>query len=541
MKNINSASSKFLSKFNLALKFQNKGSFLEAISLYKELNSAYPNHFETQLNLATCYFAIEDYKSAIDIFHKLHLENIKEMHLLNCCAITYLKLGQNSIALEFLKRLVTYDKNNLEAWVNLTYASNLLHNFTDALYYATQAISLNPKEPKLFNNLGSALTAFHRYDDALICFQTSLDIDPNEINAHSNIATILDKKEDYEASIIQFQKCLTLVDSGSQEEIELKYRMSYPLLSSGSIKLGWEFYENGFFVQSNRGRNPSRKFLKPRWDGSPIKGKKLLVWREQGLGDEVMFFSILYEVFQFCDDVIIECTDRLQPLFERAFPNCTVRAEPSIDKTLPPVHEDFDYQIPIGSLCRFFRSDWPSFKKSTGYLNARDDLIELFKSRLSPFQNKLLIGISWRSGHLTSDRNIHYAPLSDWEHILRLPHIQFVNLQYGDCEKELQNVKDFFGVDIINFADVDLKHDLESLAAIIKNLDLVISASTFAAPFSQALGIKNKLVEHKDWSMLGCTTWPWYEAVDLYIPDNIKTPFNSVFEKLHSDLMIIKK
>ena len=157
------------------------------------------------------------------------------------------------------------------------------------------------------------------------------------------------------------------------------------------------------------------------------------------------------------------------------------------------------------------------------------------------YRDKVLVGISWRSGNLVTTRNIHYSPISEWEAILKAPNIQFINLQYGDCFQELENVKSHFNVEVLNFNEVDLKNDLESVAAIISNLDLVISVSTFTSPFTQALGIPLKLINHRNWSMLGKDEWPWYEKVDIYCPENLSSPLNSVFESVANDLANYKK
>jgi len=284
----------------------------------------------------------------------------------------------------------------------------------------------------------------------------------------------------------------------------------------------------------NTGRNPTRTFEKPRWNGQKLNRERLLIWREQGIGDEVWFFSLLNEVLPLCQNIVIECSERLLTLFQRSFPTCEVRAEIKAS--------DYDYQIPVGSLCKIFRNSWESFKFCKPYLIPKESLKNVFKERLSKHKGKTLVGITWRSGNLTIERNIHYVPISEWEQILKIPSIQFVNLQYGDATEEINNVKEFFGVEIINFYDVDIKNDLESVAAIISNLDLVISIGSFTSPFSQAIGTKVKLIGHKGWTAHGKDYWPWYENVDLYCPDQKEDSINSVFGKLYEDLCdVVKK
>jgi len=524
-----------LKDFNQALTLQNSNKFNEAIFLYKKLLLKHPNKFEIKLNLATSLYGNGDLLEATEAFHKLHEISPTNTTVLASCSACYKELGRYEIALEFLKLLIKLDETNVTAWLNMTYICSILKKNEDSLYFATQAISLNPKEPKLYNNLGSALQNYHRYDDALICYDTALKLDPTNINALTNTATVFDKLGDYPKSIAIYNQALLGLKNDSNEYKSTCYRMSFPLLSAGEIKKGWEYYEFGFFIGEGKGRLPNRKFKKPRWAGQDIKGKSLLVWREQGIGDELWFYSILSEVFSYCDDIIIECEERLIPLLQRSFNNVRVRRE------FEDGDEDFDYQIPVGSLLKIYRSDIKNFPKSKGYLITDNDKDSFFKEALSPFNKKLLVGISWRSGLLTSDRNIHYAPLSDWSEILQLDNIQFVNLQYGDTVEELVTLKNNFNINIINFESLDIKNDIDSLASLIKNLDLVISASTFAAPLTQAVGTPLKLLSHKNWTTLGQDTWPWYENVKIYSPASLLTPIKSIFSNLVNDLVDLKK
>jgi len=524
---------KLLGDFNRALQKQNKRDFISAIRIYKNIYSLYPDVYEVALNLGTCYFAISNFNESADIFHKLHLNQPDNILVLNNASISYIQTGNLPLAYEFLKKLVNIDPTNRNAWINITSVAYGLTLTEESLYYATQAISLNPTDADLYTNLGASLSNFHRYDEALICYETVLDLRPNDIKALTNIGVNLDMQGFFEESVSAFEKVLPLCNSDI-DLVEAKYRMSFPLLGKGDIKRGWEYYENGFSIQGKSGRTPVRLFNKPKWQGQKLNAETLMVWREQGIGDEVWFFSLLNFVAQRANNIIIECSERLISLFSRAFPNCLVRASSS-------EHHDYDYHIPVGSLCNLFANNWSTFSYCKPYIKPREDLIEVYKNRLITFKNKKLVGISWRSGNLNITRNIHYVPISDWAPLLSLEGIQFVNLQYGDCSNELKSVREQLGVDILNFDDVNLKDDLESLAAIIINLDCVISVSSFTSPFSQALGVKNYLIMHKYWTMLGKDYWPWFENVDLFFPNNIKLPISSVFHQLKDNLVSFLK
>jgi hypothetical protein len=186
---------------------------------------------------------------------------------------------------------------------------------------------------------------------------------------------------------------------------------------------------------------------------------------------------------------------------------------------LKPLYSDFDYHIPVGSLMRLFRNQIEQFKNVPAYIKVDPTLDEKFKQCLSKFKPKKLVGICWRSGKLSEDRNLNYAPLSAWESIFSVQGIQFVNLQYGDCLHELQQAEEFFGINILNWNDVDLKDDQESVAAIINNLDCVISAGTAVAQLTGAVGTHLKLFTPRSWTLLGEDEYPWASNVEAYISD----------------------
>jgi len=356
-------------------------------------------------------------------------------------------MGNFALAIEFFKRAIAKKSDDFETWIEITKAAGANQQDIDAIYYATQAISLDPTKPIAHNNLGAAFMTIGKLNEALYCFETTLQLDPHNLMAKSNCSVIYEKRGDMEKAIATLENCLPLAEKGSIQEAEIKFKMSLPLLYLGNLKRGWEMYDEGFKPKNTRTRTPKRHFDVPQWQGEPIQDKRLLVWGEQGLGDELMFFRTLPEVFTHCNQITIECSQRLVSLFQRSFPNCHVRSH-ALDGSyfLKPIYSDFDYHIPVGSLMRLFRNDITDFKNVPPYINVDPVLNEKFKDRLSKFKPKKLVGICWRSGKLAEDRNLNYAPLSAWESIFSIENIQFVNLQYGDCSHELKQVQDFLGL-----------------------------------------------------------------------------------------------
>jgi hypothetical protein len=345
-------------------------------------------------------------------------------------------------------------------------------------------------------------------------------------------------------AIVLYEDILQNKKLTKNHEQLIKYFLSYSYLFIGNLKKGWDFYEFGFGpLLPLSSLRSMRKFRQPKWGGQPIGSKTLMIWREQGIGDEIEFLSCLPDALNVTKNIILECEARLVGIYSRLYPEIVVRIESNNDRG-EQLTDDFDYQCPVGSLPRLFRKEIKDFKKNSAPYLPLVDLKKKFAQRLAKYE-KLLVGISWRSGKLQAGRNDHYTGLSDWKELLTHPKVQCVNLQYGECESELQQVESQFGVEILRWSELDLKNDLESVVALIQNLDCVVSVGTAVSSLSAASGIKTFLLTPRTWVLLGETDhYPWFDSVlplitqhgELvaanikHLPDLLQTHFPSKFK-----------
>jgi len=292
----------------------------------------------------------------------------------------------------------------------------------------------------------------------------------------------------------------------------------------GNLEKGWEYYDGGFspMVPIAGSRTPKRTFNVPLWEGQNLEGKRLLVWREQGLGDELLFGSCLPDLRELaCEKVIVECDPRLVGILSRSFPDYLVRAQAySATNGMSP-YADFDYHLPIGSLMRHFRKSIEDFSKSGPYLVASEEMVVDFQSRLAGYRDKPLVGICWRSGKLSPVRNLSYTALEDWRPILESGKVNIVSLQYGEAEAEIVEVEKKLGVKIIRWHDLDQKNELDRVFAMMKCLDLVVSVNTAPLRMASALGLPVLSVEARGWTRLGQAKpkSPWFPNNHLIEPD----------------------
>ena len=222
---------------------------------------------------------------------------------------------------------------------------------------------------------------------------------------------------------------------------------------------------------------------KPRWDG--LTKHRVFVWKEQGIGDHIMFSSMIPELHACVEKVIVECDPRLLPLFQRSFPDdiqfITDRAEISED--------DYDSHLPIGSLPLHFRQEPNDFKKSSqGWLQADPTRVQNIRQHITQNNQKKIIGLSWNTKSIGSQSFSRNIKLEDLLIPLKELDLIFVNLQYGDVSEEISNLKANHGIDVLEIPDLDLFNDIDGLAALISACDSVISIANLNTHLSGSIG-----------------------------------------------------
>ena len=514
-----------------AVQLINKQNYNHALDILDSILKHNSKHRLANRSKPVVLFHLGRHHEAAKLFQQLHEQDPEDLVILKHCGIAYIAVGAFDLAIRFLSRYVKSKPNDFDAWASLSAAAGKSQKYVDAMMYATKALSLEPTNPDAYNNLGATLLGVDKLNEAAQAFETALVLDKNNVDALSNLSTLAEKRGDYEAALVLYNNLLDRLDHSTTFAKEVLYRSSFSHLATGRLAEGWRRYDFGFVPTDLGSRTPKRQFQVPQWHGEPLGDKRLLIWGEQGLGDELWFFGLLNEALEHCHNVIVECEPRLVSLMARSFPEVKVRPI-NLSPMMLMDSQDFDVHIPAGSLMSLFRNNIEDLKKFKPYLHADTDLIVDFSKRLMPFKGKKLMGLCWRSGKLDANRNKHYLPLDELAPLLKLEDCIFVNLQYGDCEEELCRVDKQLDISIVRWGDVDLKNDQESVAAIISCLDAVVSAGTAVAQMAIAIGQKTILFGPRGgWTSLGQDQYPWGSSVHSFSPkpDN---ELNSVVPKI---------
>ena len=491
-----------------AYAFRSQRKFPQAKPLLQQLYESDPSNIVYALDFGEACMETEDFSAAARIYAKIIEQDPKHVIALNNLGGALIRCGRIDDARSMLEYSLELDPQNLHARINLGGILQAAGDLKGNLDNALKAVAIDPTSALAFNNLGSAFSDMAMFAEAKHAFETALMLDSKQVDALINLGGIEARLRNPKGAIESYEEVVRLLPSSAQQRKDaVKFYVSFEYLKLGMLEKGWDYYEGGFspLVPAKGARSPNRKFSVPRWDGELLNGKTLLVWREQGLGDELLFATCLHELEALGGQIIVECDARLVETFTRSFPAFRVRAEsfrPQMGNA-PPTH-DFDLHCPIGSLMRHFRRNISDFARGGAYIKPDPEKVEKFRKRLLAHVGKQkLVGICWRSGRLDPVRNLGYTNLDEWSEVLKLPGFKFVNLQYSDCESELRAAEEKLGIEIIRWPDLDLKNDLDEVFALMNCLDFTVSVQTAVVTMSNAANVPTLIVKGGGWTQLG--------------------------------------
>jgi tetratricopeptide (TPR) repeat protein len=524
-----------------AQKLAKSGKFSKAELIYKSLTAPPKNDLSAAVDYAIFLEKFERWNDLKALWQHACSHPRASVKMLSQLANLHLRLNELTEATAVVDRIE--GMNGLDAKVlALRYSiASADGKHQEALRIALEAVKVEPKSVVGFVNLGVAFCDLAMLQQGETAFKIALELEPGNITALINLGFICAEQQNIDASIKYYEQALeaTKVHKGIQKEV-IEFPLSFQYLSCGRFTEGWMLYDSGFHValKASSRRTPARYFSVPKWSGEPLAKKTLLVWREQGLGDELRFSSCLDDVSKLCDHVIVECDPRLVKIFTRSFPNMTIRPAAWDFETGKTDKTDFDVHIPIGSLPRYLRKNTESFYPLKSYLipYSKDisEIKHVFESTLPKGKR---IGICWRSGNLNPTRNEFYNNLVDWVDILRTPGCVFVNLQYGNPEAEILNAEKALGIKIHRWDDLDLKNDLDGVFALMRNLDLVITVGTAVAAMAPLVGTTTwQLLPKKHWTEFNAKEWLWSDKMTILHGDG-KTGIDLAMKRAYQKLL----
>jgi hypothetical protein len=294
------------------------------------------------------------------------------------------------------------------------------------------------------------------------------------------------------------------------------------LLTTGRLAEGWPRYNERLFTDKTKIHRRSEP--PPYWKGEDLTGKTIYVWPEQGLGDQIIYGTMLPDLIARAGRVYFESKSRLEQVFRRSLPGALVLSNDS-EETKTAVTAA-DYQIPLGSLGVYFRRRFEDFPRRAEYLKPDPEKVARFRARYEQLASgRRIVGLSWKSKKPRGGAG-KSTRLMEWEPLLRTPDVLFVNLQYGDCSAELAEVKAKLGVEVFADMDVDPMGEMDNFFAQVAALDLVISTSNTTVHVAGSINVPCWVLLPRGAGALWY--WfteredsPWYPSLRLFRPEGI--------------------
>lgn len=464
-----------------------------------------------QAQQAAAYFAAGRYAEARPFYEAMCRRDPADAEALFRLGVIYGNIGMFNDAEEILERAIRarpHSVDVLNAQANVAWLQSAWPR-AEQLFLA--ALELEPRNVALLANFGLCLHDTGRLEAAADALQRALELDPVHPDALVNAALVRLDLADAGGARALLQRALAV----APDFPEAHALHAQLLLRQGQYEEGWREYEWRLRCGDAHDREDT---VLPRWDGAVASSRALMIYAEQGLGDQIMFASCLAGVLTRVANCEVECDRRLLRLFARSFPAVRFHAQQTdLERPWAVRQVDAASHIHAGSLPQLFRGAREHFPVHSGYLKPDPVRIAFWSGMLAKLGAGLKVGIVWRGGVPRTRQSMRSIALPEWSPLLQMHGVHFVSLQHGGCEDELREFAANKGVPVSHWQQaID---DCDETAALIAALDVVICVCGSVVHLAGAVGKTTWVMVPAcaEWRYLGTgDTMPWYPAVRLF-------------------------
>jgi tetratricopeptide (TPR) repeat protein len=522
-----------LAVFQQAVKAHREGRREEARRGYRKLLAADPRHLDALRLCASLDLQAGDAATALALYDQAVKIAPGRADVWNDRGVALQRLGRLDDALADLQECVRLDPGSAEALYNRGNVLALLERREEALVSYAEAVRLKPDHAEAFHNRGAVLQMLGRYADAVEAYTETLRLKPDHAEAFFNRGNSLalqgrndEALPDYAEAICLKpghagafnNRGLALQDLGRFDEAlagyseAIRLRPGFPgaSVNRARLRLFRRDLRAGFAEFHHRWHEPSPTSLPqpttlPACRPDTLRGR-LLLWAEQGIGDEVFFAGLLPELLKRDVSVTLTADRRLHAIFARSFPQ--VRLLDRAVAMRASIDGGYDAQAPMGDLAHLLDVDAASVEASrTAFLKADARRRDEMRAKLAALGGGRVCGIAWHSANkrFSAAKSIDLAQLRP---LLETPDTVFVNLQYGAVDAELAALHARTGLRIHRIEGLDVREDIDGLAALIDACDAVVTVSNVTAHLAGALGKRGAVLVPYSKGRL----WYWHEG-----------------------------
>ncbi len=485
----------------LANTFLHEEKLEEAEQLFSAILSFNPSHTETLLQMARVQLKKDEIALARQTLLRqwdASSPSLEVVTLLSHC----------EIKLENFKKAREYARLGMNTWPN-EIIFHQLHiksyeqeeNWLEAYKASLDAFELAPKNTHICYRLAvcyfNHLKKHHNF--SIESFQLSDKYINNAIDLcgldgnYAQLEIMLAENYWYQGKIEKAKQIFEAYVKTHPDDKESLFNLSFIYEALGEWDNYYHAYEAG--IDTHQRVNYSGKL--PKWDMASSTNETLIVMPEQGVGDEILYFHSLNLAVEHTKEVFAGCDPRLIPIFTSSFPSVTFI--PMKRKKGETIHipeeiiEKLTAWIPSGDLAAQCYKYFGRHHYQQGYISVNSEQSNHWHEEIQKLKVKYkkhkAVGICWRSGLAHNTRNYQYLDAEDVAYLCkRCPDVLFINLQYKDFRKELKKVEKISRVKIHHMNDIDLMNDFENTAALIANLDEVVTAGTAIHRLTNAVG-----------------------------------------------------
>jgi tetratricopeptide (TPR) repeat protein len=486
---------------NLGNALRGKEDVAGAIAEYREAIRLRPDYADAHNNLAGLLQATGQKEQAMESFRVVASLRPNDADAAFNFAKASSTAGKTEPAIAAFRRAIELRSDFLDAISELLIALGHKGMVDEAISLARRAVALRPDLSHTHNNLGWVLQKKELFNEAAAEYQRAIELQPEYPEAYNNLGSVLFEAARFHEAIDALQKALSF----QPDYAAIASNIGMMMLTVGDFEHGWPLYEaRRRVIPVSLDRDSS----KPRWDGSDLAGKRIVIQSEQGFGDSIQFVRYVPLVQARGGRVILQC----QPALTRIF--SSIQGAEQILGDNDPLPE-FEVHTRLLSLPAIFKTSLESIPADIPYLHADPALVNYWRQRLGNEPSGLKVGVSW-AGSPThpQDRNRSLS-LAALAPLAQVPNIRFYCIQKGEAAKQAQsppaamNLTDWTN-DLNDFADT---------AALATNLDLVITVDSAVAHLVGALGIQTWVFIQfiPDWRwLLDRDDSPWYPTIRLF-------------------------
>jgi len=476
-----------------------KQDFEQALPVLKQAVSLEPDVPFLHFWLGLAFVQFNQFASALECFEKVTVLNPKHLQAFLQKGALYHQLDKMVKAEHCFRRALQLSPQSANVHCNIGVVLRAQNNPDKAEYHYREAIRLQPDYADAYGNFANTLRDLGHLDEAESICLKAIDLAPGQANYHANLGGILRDQGRFDEAEVAYRKALGLNPNHGDAHLTL----GILALAKGDFSVGWSEYEWRWKAKELKAK--PREFSEPAWDGSDNCGKRLLIWREQGFGDFLFALRFLPLLADRGFQVYLEAPIELVEL---------VRDLPGVCQCITEgdAFSDFDVHCPVMSLPYRCHTVVDNIPNSVPFLCADPLLVKSWKKKIS-HKAPLKVGIVWTGNDRNKSNSQRSIPLPLLESIFAMPNVQFYSLQVGADEGVLKtrfpNVVPL-GSQFDSFADT---------AAVIENLDVVITVCTSVAHLAGSLG-------KPTWVLLCFVPYwmwfydrddsPWYPSIRLF-------------------------